>query len=160
MTEVAGKLGVEFFHETTAQELVQAADGAVCGLRATGRGHAAMTFGCRAVILACGGFEGNPEMVVRYIGPKGRYLRPVARGGYYNRGEGIAMALAIGAAPSGDFAEYHAQPIDPRSAATEPIVMVYPYGILLNREGRRFVNEAPGPIDARDRKSTRLNSSH
>lgn len=108
------------------------------------------------MILACGGFQGNPEMVVRYIGPKGRYLRPVARGGYYNKGEGIEMALRIGAAPAGDFAEYHAEPIDPRSSATEPIVMAYPYGILINKEGRRFVDEAPGPIDASYERTTRI----
>jgi hypothetical protein len=29
----------------------------------------------------------NPEMTVRYMGPEARYLRPAARGGWYNRGE-------------------------------------------------------------------------
>ena len=83
-------------------------------------------------------------MVVRYIGAKGRYLRPVARGGYYNKGEGIEMALRIGAAPAGDFAEYHAQPIDPRSGATEPIVMAYPYGILVNNGGQALSRRSAG----------------
>ena len=54
-----------------------------------------------ATVLACGGFEGNPEMLTQYLGPRARYLRPVARGGYYNKGEGLRMALAAGAAPSG-----------------------------------------------------------
>ena len=37
-------------------------------------------------------------MQARYFGPLSRYIRPVARGGYYNKGEGIRMALdkAIG----------------------------------------------------------------
>jgi tricarballylate dehydrogenase len=156
MTAHAEKIGVRFFFETTAQSLIQSGQGAVCGLKAGVRGGCAASFRCGAVVLACGGFQGNPEMVVRYIGPKGRYLRPVSRGSYYNKGEGIAMGLAIGAAPAGDFAEYHAEPIDPRSSATEPIVMAYPYGILIDTQGRRFVDEAPGPIDASYERTTRL----
>ncbi len=156
MTAHAEKIGVRFFYENTAQSLVQNARGDVCGLRTMSRADGACEFACGAVILACGGFQGNPEMVVRYIGAKGRYLRPVALGGYYDRGEGIEMALRIGAAPAGDFAEYHAEPIDPRSAATEPLVMAYPYGILLNQQGRRFTDEAPGPIDASYETTTRV----
>jgi tricarballylate dehydrogenase len=148
LTAHADKLGVQFFFETTAQGLIQSARGDVCGLTAYAKARGSVSFNCDSVILACGGFEGNAEMVVRYIGPKGRYLRPVAHGGYYNKGEGIEMALRIGAAPAGDFAEYHAQPIDPRSGATEPIVMIYPYGVLINQAGQRFLDEAPGPIDA------------
>ena len=155
MTARAEQTGVKFFFETTAQDLMASARGDVCGVKAVAKAGGLLAFTCRSVILACGGFEGNPEMVVRYIGAKGRYLRPVARGGYYNKGEGIEMALRMGAAPAGDFAEYHAQPIDPRSGATEPIVMAYPYGILVNLAGKRFLDEAPGPIDANYEDTTR-----
>jgi tricarballylate dehydrogenase len=148
LTDCAEKLGVRFFYETTARDLVQSSKGKVCGLVAKRKDNSPLRFDCHSVILACGGFQGNPEMVIRYIGPKGRYLRPVARGGYYNKGEGIEMALRLGAAASGDYAEYHGQPVDPRSSASEALVMVYPYGVLVNREGRRFINEAPGTIDA------------
>jgi tricarballylate dehydrogenase len=71
----------------------------------------------------------------------------VARGGYYNKGEGIRMALACGAAPAGDFSSYHSEPLDPRSGATEALVMNFPYGVLVNKRGKRFVDEAPGPVD-------------
>jgi tricarballylate dehydrogenase len=54
----------------------------------------------RSVILACGGFQGNAEMMNRYLGPRALYLRAMSRGGYYNKGEGIRMALEIGAAPA------------------------------------------------------------
>jgi len=155
MTAHAEKIGVQFFFETTAQSLMQSMHGDVCGVRASAKSGCLLSFQCSAVVLACGGFEGNAEMVVRYIGAKGRYLRPVAQGGYYNKGEGIEMALRIGAAPAGDFAEYHAQPIDPRSSATEPIVMVYPYGVLINKDGKRFLDEAPGAIDASYEDTTR-----
>jgi tricarballylate dehydrogenase len=85
---------------------------------------------------------------VHYLGPRARYLRPVARGGYHNKGEGIRMALAVGAAPSGDFGQIHAEPLDPRSGAPEPIVLVFNYGILVNRRAERFINEAPATVDA------------
>ena len=57
-------------------------------------------------------------MLAKYLGPQSLHIRPVARGGYYNRGEGIRMALDAGAAPCGDFSSYHAEPIDPRSGCT------------------------------------------
>ena len=34
-------------------------------------------------------------MQTRYIGPRAVYLRPVARGGYYNKGEGLRMARRL-----------------------------------------------------------------
>ena len=88
-----------------------------------------------SVVLASGGFEGNPEMLTHYLGPRARYIRPVARGGYYNKGEGIRMALRIGAAACGDYGSFHAEPLDPRSGATEPVVLVFNYGILVNKNG-------------------------
>ena len=107
------------------------------------------------MILACGGFEGNPEMLTRYVGAQAINLRPVARGGHYNKGEGIRMALDIGAAPNGDFGSYHAEPIDPRSGLAEPAIFTFPYGILVNRAGQRFTDEAPGTVDAHYENVTR-----
>ena len=156
MAPRAEQRGARFFYETTAQNLIQDEDGRVVGLMAAGKANRSIRFTAKAVVLACGGFEGNPEMVAHYLGESGRYLRPVARGGYYNKGEGIRMALAIGAAPAGDFSEYHAQPIDPRSGATEPLVMIFTQGILVNRLGHRFIDEAPGSIDAHYEDITRI----
>lgn len=87
-------------------------------------------------------------MLTRYMGPAASHLRPVARGGYYNKGEGIQMALNAGAAPCGDFGLIHAEPLDPRSGQPEPIVLVFNYGILVNQHGVRFVDEAPATVDA------------
>lgn len=151
----AGPLGVRFFYRTTARRLLGPADRAG-GTPAQGDGLAiaavddrgrGVTFAARAVVIASGGFQGNTEMLTRYLGGAARYVRPVARGGYYNRGEGIRMALAAGAAPAGDFGSYHAEPLDPRSAQPEPLVMTFPYGVLVNRRGQRFTDEAPGPVD-------------
>ncbi len=147
LAAAAEKLGVKFSYETTATGLMQSEHGAVIGLIASNK-HGEPLHLMGKVILGCGGFEGNAEMQTRYLGPRAAYLRPVARGGYYNKGEGIRMALDIGAAPCGDFGSYHAEPIDPRSGQPEPSVFIFPYGILVNQEGVRFTDEAPGTVDA------------
>jgi tricarballylate dehydrogenase len=144
----AEKRGANFVYETAATALLQDARGAVIGVRTVGPNAQTRDFRGAAVVLGCGGFEGNPEMQTRYIGARSLYLRPVCRGGYYNKGEGIQMALGIGAAPSGDYGSYHAEPIDPRSGIAEPSVFIFSYGILINREGKRFADEAPTTIDA------------
>ena len=146
LADQAEQRGVSFFYETTLEELLLDA-GAVTGIRAHGKTQRGIELTGK-VVLACGGFEGNAEMQSLYFGEKARYIRPVARGGYYNRGEGIRTALAVGAAPCGDFSEYHAQPIDPRSGQSEPIVFVFPYGILVDSQGKRFVDEASYTVDA------------
>jgi len=141
------KLGMKVFYETTATNLIQADDGTVCGISASDNQTRGIKFFGK-VMLACGGFEGNQEMQALYYGERSRYIRPIARGGYYNKGDGIKMALNIGAAPCGDFSEYHAEPIDPRSGQPEPIVFVFPYGILVNKHGTRFIDEASHTVDA------------
>ncbi len=151
----AEKMGARFVYETAATRLIQDDSGAVCGVHAIGKGNRAAQFTGRAVVLACGGFEGNAEMLTRYLGPRSIFLRPVCRGGYYNKGEGIQMALDAGAATSGDFGGYHAEPVDPRSGMAEPSVFIFPYGILVNQEGKRFTDEAPATVDACYEKVTR-----
>jgi len=149
----AETLGVRFFYETTALRLEQDNQGVVTGLIAQQPEGRAVFAG--QVVLACGGFEGSAEMMTRYVGPRSVYLRPICRGGYFNRGEGIRMALDIGAAGAGEFGSYHAEPIDPRAGGSEPSVFIFPYGILVNKDGRRFVDEAPGTVDAYYERVTR-----
>jgi tricarballylate dehydrogenase len=139
--------GATFLYEHTARELLVDEAGRVIGVAGRDGDGSRFTARGKGVVLASGGFEGNPEMLAQYIGRGAEYTRPVARGGYYNKGEGIRMALALGAAPAGDYGSYHAEPVDPRSRQPEAIIMNYPYGILVNAEGRRFVDEAPGPAD-------------
>jgi len=143
LTRKAKELGATYFYETTALSLVLDDAGDVSGVRTDVAGILR-----GAVVLACGGFEGNTEMMARYMGPSALNTRPVARGGHFNKGEGIEMALAIGAAGAGNYGLFHAEPIDPRSGVAEAAIFAFPYGILVNKEGVRFVNEAAGPIDA------------
>lgn len=148
LTEACKARQVDFLFETTAQSLSCGEGGAIDGLWLKPRDGERRRLPALAVVLACGGFEGNPEMLARYVGREAINLRPVARGGHYNKGEGIAMALAVGAAPNGDFGSYHAEPIDPRSGVAEPAIFTFPYGVLVNKQGERFTDEAPGTVDA------------
>lgn len=141
-------LGVAFHYETTCRELMQSEDGSVLGVKAFSTSQGMLTFRGTNTVLACGGYQGNSEMMTQYLGPKARYIRPVARGGYYNKGEGIRLALQLGAAPAGEFGSYHAEPVDPRSDVAQAVIFVYPYGVLINTSGERFINEAPGTVDA------------
>lgn len=139
--------GIDIRYETQAVDLrLDPDDGRVTGLRCRKDGRTSVVASSQ-VVLACGGFEGNPEMLSRYV-DRANFARPIARGGYYNRGEGIEMALRAGAATSGDFNLFHAEPIDPRSGIAEPALFIFPYGILVNAAGRRFTDEAPGRVDA------------
>lgn len=149
----AEELGVQFFYRATARNLILDDVGTVKGLLVNIQGKGERFIG--KVVLACGGFEGNPEMLSKYLGPRSVFLKPICPGGYANRGEGIEMALAAGAAPAGEFGSYHAEPIDPRSGISEACVFIFPYGILVNKQGVRFTNEAPGTVDAYYERVTR-----
>lgn len=147
LSNEAEKIGVTFFYETTAQDLIQDDNGTVIGVKASNDTTRNLRL-MGTVVIASGGYQGNSEMMGQYIGPRAKYVRPIARGGYYNRGEGIRMGLKLGAATSGDFTEYHAEPIDPRSGVSEPIVFAFPYGILVDKFGKRFIDEASDAVDA------------
>ena len=99
-----------------------------------------------AVVLASGGFESNAEWRTRYLGP-GWDLAKV-RGTRFNTGDGIRMALDIGAAPHGNWSGCHAVGWD-RNAPEFGDLDVgdgfqkhsYPLGIMLNAAGERFIDE-------------------
>jgi tricarballylate dehydrogenase len=138
------KAGIDVFYETRATALIY--DGErVSGVRAQQKGKAT-EFRAKAVVLACGGFEANPEMRTRYLGP-GWELAKV-RGSRFNMGDGLKMALDIGACPYGNWSGCHATGWD-RYAPEFGDVNVgdqfqkhsYIFGLLVNAEGKRFVDE-------------------
>jgi tricarballylate dehydrogenase len=99
-----------------------------------------------AVVLACGGFEANAEMRTRYLGP-GWELAKV-RGTRFNTGDGIAMALEAGAMPYGNWSGCHAVGWDRNAPEFGDLAVgdafqkhSYPFGIMVNARGERFVDE-------------------
>ena len=143
----AQALGAEIIYEATAWKLLLDEEGVINGLNVRIKGGKTMQLKVGAVILATGGFQGNKEMMSQYIGRDAHKIPTVAEGGLYDRGEGIRMALEIGAKPAGQFDAFHAEPVDPRSKREEAGVMAYPYGILVDKNGKRFVDEGKTTID-------------
>jgi tricarballylate dehydrogenase len=54
------------------------------------------------------------------------------------------MALTLGADSSGEWDGMHIEPVDPRSKNSAPVVLVYPYGVVVDKTGRRFYDEGGG----------------
>lgn len=142
---IAEAKGVDMRFDAGAQSLLTDEDGAVRGVRIrTPSGFEDVA--ARAVVLACGGFEANPEMRTRYLG-QGWELAKV-RGTRYNTGDGIRMALDIGAQSYGHWSGCHAVAWDAGAPPFGNRIVgdlfqkhSYPLGIIVNAEARRFVDE-------------------
>jgi tricarballylate dehydrogenase len=137
------KRALEVLYSTRALELLVDQSGTIEGvLIASPAGRQKIM--TKAVILACGGFESNPEMRARYLGQNWDLVK--VRGTRYNTGDGIRMALDLGALPYGHWSGCHASVIDAdgadvEAASDESTRYSYPYGIMVNTRGERFVDE-------------------
>jgi tricarballylate dehydrogenase len=136
---------IEIWYEAQATELLTNSEQEVVGVRALVRGEP-MEIQAQSVILASGGFEANAAMRAQYLGTDWD-LTPV-RGTRFNTGDGIRMALSVGAEPYGHWSGCHAVQWDAnaprygdRSVGDGFQKHSYPLGIMVNREGRRFVDE-------------------
>jgi tricarballylate dehydrogenase len=144
LTDAAEKRGVSVRYRTRALDLLY--DGArVQGVRVREHGGT-RELRARAVVLACGGFEANAEWRTRYLGP-GWDLAKV-RGSRFNTGDGIRMALDIGASPHGNWSGSHAVQWEMNAPEFGDLAVgdqfqkhSYPFGILINAAGKRFVDE-------------------
>ena len=142
--EAVTKAGIDVHYQAAGLSLLTD-DSGVGGVRARIAGH---TVGIRApaVVLACGGFEANAAWRARYLGP-GWDLAKV-RGTRFNQGDGIRMALDVGAMPAGNWSGCHAVAWD-RNAPDFGDLAVgdgfqkhsYPFSIIVNAAGERFVDE-------------------
>lgn len=145
LTESAKKRGIEIRYATRALELLTGDGNRVEGVRIRHDG-AESDVHAKAVVLACGGFEANPEWRTRYLGP-GWDLAKV-RGSRFNTGEGIRMALDIGAVPCGNWSGCHAVQWEMNAPEFGDLAVgdqfqkhSYPFCILVNATGKRFVDE-------------------
>ena len=143
--ELSQNVGIEVRYQSAATELKTDNKGKISGVIIKGPdGYEHIT--CHNVVLACGGFEANAEMRTRYLGP-GWELAKV-RGTQYNTGEGIQMALDIGAQSHGHWSGCHAvawdlnaPPHGDRNVADLFQKHSYPFGLIVNVDGERFVDE-------------------
>jgi len=138
----AKKAGVEFHCGCTAKELI-VESGRIAGLNIA-QGSTRETLRADAVVLACGGFQGNREMMRQHFGPGAESMRLISPGTRFNSGDGIQMAAQLGADIAGDWNGMHCEPVDARSKGSAPVVLVYPYGIVVDKDGCRFFDEGRG----------------
>ena len=141
----AARAGIDVRFETKATRVLTDDRGRVTGVMVrTPAGSE--TIAARAVVLASGGFEANPEMRTRYLGPNWELAR--VRGTPYNTGDGIRMALEIGALPWGHWSGCHSVQWDlnapwhgDRKVGDNFQKHSYPLGLIVNLRGERFVDE-------------------
>ena len=118
------------------------------GVLAT-RGNETLRIAARAVLLADGGFQANPDLLKRFISPQPEKL--LQRNAKTGMGDGLLMAEAIGARLRGTDRFYgHVQS---RDALLRPQLWPYPVvdhpmcaGLTVNGTGKRFANEGLGGV--------------
>ncbi len=134
--------GVHVAYETAAETLLTSRSGRVVGVRALEPEGYTNIKARGGVVIACGGFEANPEMRVRYLGRHMDGL--ILRGSRYNTGDGLRMALAIGAMPAGQWGDFHSAVLDARSTPFEcgvTAIYIFQLGLFIDEDGERFLDE-------------------
>jgi tricarballylate dehydrogenase len=141
----AERLGIEIRYGAAATELLVGDDGRISGVKVRDDDGISV-LNARSVVLGCGGFEANVQMRTQHIGPLVGAAK--VRGTPHNQGDGLRMAMNIGAMPWGQWSGCHATPISadwgefaPRELTDRSNRLSYVYGVMLNRKGRRFVDE-------------------
>jgi len=143
-TQIALDRGIQIQYNARALELLSDDDG-VKGVLAKING-VTTKLEANSVILATGGFQSNTEWRTRYLGPNWDLAK--VRGSRFSTGDGLKMALDIGAMPYGNWSGCHAVGWE-RNAPEFGELSVgdgfqkhsYPFGIIINGNGERFVDE-------------------
>ena len=138
-------MGVEVRYDAHVLELTQAESGRIDGVVVRGR-DGVERLNARAVVLACGGFETNPAWRTHYLGQEWGHAK--VRGSNFNYGDGLKMALDMGAMPWGHWGGCHATPIvteapdyGKREMTDKTNRLSYHFGVMINVEGRRWIDE-------------------
>jgi len=144
LTNAARKNGIEVWYAARVVDLIRDDEG-VKGVRVKRSGKT-VEVRAKSVVLAAGGFQANPEWRARYLGP-GWELAKV-RGTRFNTGDVIQMALDAGAAPAGNWSGCHAVAWERNAPEFGDLAVgdqfqkhSYPWGVYVNAQGKRFVDE-------------------
>lgn len=131
----------EILYETEAVKLSISDEGRVNGVVVRGKDGLLKTLNSKAVVIASGGFEGNPEMLTQYLGNNAVDIKPIVPGLHRNKGAGIRMAMDIGADTAGQFDMFHSEVVDSRTSRPDSVIWGHNYGICVNQDGKRFFDE-------------------
>jgi tricarballylate dehydrogenase len=144
-TRVAAELGIDVRYSHAAKSLI-VEDGRVVGV-ITDSPAGELSLRAESVILTAGGFEADPQLRREYLGEGWENAK--VRGTPNNTGDMIAAALEIGAARGGDWGTCHSVQWDAFTATNESnreltnrlTRQSYPFGIIVNTNGERFLDE-------------------
>ena len=142
---------IPILNEVEALKLLQE-NGRIVGVRVREKSGEEQDIRAAAVVIATGGFSANPEMVKKYIGPGATNL--VLRGFIFDTGDGLRMAEAVGAKLDW-MNDFHGGLIHygyrkyPQEGATKGMrsVKLYEACVLINKDGRRFIDEGENTAD-------------
>jgi succinate dehydrogenase/fumarate reductase flavoprotein subunit len=129
---------LDIFWETEATKLLTSSQGAIHEVKVRKSDGPLYELNAPNVMLACGGFEGNQEMLTRYVRNRTVDLPLIAPGLKYNRGAGLNMALELGAGTAGFFDGMHWKLVDTRATKPDAVVWGHNYGIVVNKDCKRF----------------------
>jgi tricarballylate dehydrogenase len=146
-TAAAASAGVEVRYGATVTDLLTNHAGGVTGVAWTDEQRRQRHTTASAVVLGAGGFEANPAMRSKHLGEEWRHA--AVRGNPLNTGELLDVAIRKGAAPFGDWTSCHSVAWDvagppqggDRTLTNRLTRQGYPLGIVVNRNGQRFVDE-------------------
>ena len=134
---------IEVWYESPAHELITEGS-TIKGVRVRRKDEFIDVYG--QVILASGGFEANPEMRLRYLGSGWDLVK--VRGTRFNKGTILEQALRAGAQSVGHWGGCHATPVSADAPDVGDLEITdatarhsYLYGLLVNKNGERFVDE-------------------
>jgi tricarballylate dehydrogenase len=141
----AEKIGIDIWYDSRAIELVTDNEN-ITGIKIE-QNEKLTTINTSSVILACGSFEANKKMRSEHLGEE--WESAIVRGTEYNTGDGITMALAVGAQKYGEWNGCHSIGTDYNAPKfgdfNKPGDIFkkssFPLGLLINNEGNRFVDE-------------------
>jgi tricarballylate dehydrogenase len=144
-TRVATELGIDVRYGHAAKSLI-VEEGRVVGV-VTDSPLGELSLRAESVILTAGGFEADPQLRREYLGEGWENAK--VRGTPNNTGDMIAAALEIGAARGGDWGTCHSVQWDAFTATNESNRQLtnrltrqsYPFGIIVNTNGERFLDE-------------------
>lgn len=150
LTTLAGNLkrrGGALLLGTRARELCL--DGRNCAGVRVQEGERSFAIKAKAVVLADGGFQGNADLVKRFISPRPDGLTQRSAGS--GQGDALIMAEAAGARLT-DASSFYGHLLA-RDSLTNPGLWPYPTmdtlvggAIMVDRSGRRFLDEGLGGI--------------
>jgi tricarballylate dehydrogenase len=146
LNQIARQMGVMAWYESGGRQLSQDETGTINGIYVARNGQTELV-SAKAVVLACGSYEGSMKKRMAHMGPE--WEKAILRGTEYNTGDGIDMAVAAGAIKYGDWKMGHAISTDLNAPKVGDFELLgdifkkssYPLGLIISKEGVRFVDE-------------------